>query len=75
MQAETKAGMTSEQALHHIRTKAVVDLWPTAAIALDLSRWGVYEAAKRGEIEVIELGRLKKVPTAPLRKKLGMEAA
>jgi hypothetical protein len=29
----------------------------------------------RGEIPVIQIGRLKKVPTAVLRKQLGMEAA
>jgi hypothetical protein len=33
------------------------------------------EAAKRGEIDVLEVGRLKKAITAPLRRKLGIDAA
>jgi hypothetical protein len=41
---------------------------------LPLSRNGVYEAIKRGEIDTIALGRKKAVITAPLRKKLGIEA-
>jgi hypothetical protein len=40
-----------------------------------LSRNGIYEAIKRGEIDTIAIGRKKAVITAPLRKKLGMEAA
>jgi hypothetical protein len=42
---------------------------------LPLSRNGVYEAIRRGEIEVIEIGRKKAIVCATLRKKLGMEAA
>ena len=42
---------------------------------LPLSRNGVYEAIKRGEIEAVEYGRKKAILTAPLRKKLGIEAA
>jgi hypothetical protein len=40
-----------------------------------LSRNGAYEAVGRGEIQTIRFGRLIKVPTAPLRKMLGLEAA
>jgi hypothetical protein len=53
---------------------------PTASIpdvgriCFGLSRNGSYDAAKRGEIPTIDIGRLKKVPTALLRRKLGMEA-
>jgi hypothetical protein len=67
--------MTVEEALKEIRDKPVVDLWPTVGVALDLSRTSVYAAAKNGEIDVLEIGRLKKAITAPLRRKLGLTAA
>jgi hypothetical protein len=73
--AHAKEPMTLEEALEHIRRKATVDLWPIVGLALGLSRGSVYEAAIRGEIEVLTYGRRKKAVTAPLRKKLGLEAA
>jgi hypothetical protein len=42
--------------------------------ALEISRGTYYAAVERGEIEVLEIGRLKKAITAPLRRKLGIEA-
>jgi hypothetical protein len=39
---------------------------------LPLSRNGIYEAIKRGEIEAIGYGRKKAILTAALRKKLGI---
>ena len=54
-------------------------LRPTASvpevgrIAFDLSRGASYEAAKRGDIQVIEMGRKKRVSTAWLRKKLDLD--
>ena len=47
---------------------------PIAGKALGLSRNGSYEAASRGEIKTIEIGRLKRVPTSWLRKVLGLES-
>ena len=38
-----------------------------------LSRNGIYDAIKRGEIEVIDLGHKKAVVTASLRRKLGID--
>jgi hypothetical protein len=68
--------MEIADALRELNTKPVIDLWPTTAVLLDISRSEVYEAAKRGEIETLPIGRLKKAISAPLRKKLGMiEAA
>jgi hypothetical protein len=67
--------MTVEEALKEICTKPVVSLWPVVGVALDLSRGSVYAAAKNGDIEVMEVGRLKKAVTAPLRRKLGLEGA
>jgi len=72
MTAETLP--TVEEALEEIRRKPLVDLWPTVAVALDVSRGTVYDAAARGEIEVIGIGRLRKAVTASLRRKLGIEA-
>ena len=39
-----------------------------------LSRNGVYEAIKRGDLAVIAFGKKRAILTAPLRVKLGMEA-
>jgi hypothetical protein len=52
-----------------------VDLWPTAAQALDLSRNAAYAAAGRGEIPGCRrIGRRYRVATAELRKALGLDA-
>jgi hypothetical protein len=58
-----------------IMTKLTVPLWPTAGRALGLGRSATYAAAERGEIPTITLGAKRPVPTASLRKMLGMEAA
>jgi hypothetical protein len=44
-------------------------------IVYGLSRNASYAAAKRGDIPTIPFGKLLKVPTAPLRAKLGLVAA
>ena len=38
-----------------------VPLWPHAGMALGLTRNGTYEAAKRGDIPVLQFGKLKRV--------------
>ena len=40
-----------------------------------LSRNASYDAAKRGDFQTIKLGKRIAVPTAPLRRQLGMEPA
>jgi hypothetical protein len=40
---------------------------------LGLRRGATYAAARSGEIKTIRLGRLKKVPTAWLKAKLGLD--
>lgn len=50
-----------------------MDLWPDAGEILGLSRQSTYGAARRGEIPTIRLGRRIVVPTAPLRRMLGMD--
>jgi hypothetical protein len=63
-----------EEAMNDLRTKPIVSAWPTVAVLLGLSRGGVFEAAHRGDFETLRFGKLIKVPTAPLRRKLGIEA-
>lgn len=51
-----------------------VPLWPIAGEALGLSRNGAYDAAGRGEIPTIRLGRKIVVPTAALRRMLQLDS-
>jgi hypothetical protein len=51
---------------------AAVPLWPEAGTALGLTRGHTYRSAATGDIQVIRIGRLKKVPTSWLRQKLGL---
>jgi excisionase family DNA binding protein len=46
---------------------------PVAGKLLGLSRSKAYEAAARGEIPTLRFGRRLVVPTAPLRRMLGIE--
>ena len=55
-----------------LRDNVVLPLWPDTGEVLNLRRNATYAAAARGEIETINFGRLKKVPTAWLRRKLGL---
>jgi predicted DNA-binding transcriptional regulator AlpA len=54
---------------------AVIDV-PTAAAALGLSRTGAYELIRTGEwpTPVFRLGRLIRIPTAPILELLGIAA-
>lgn len=67
--------MKMKEAIEEIKTKPTVPLWPVVGTVLDLSRCGVYQAARNGEIDVIRIGSRVKAVTAPLRKKLGIDAA
>jgi hypothetical protein len=42
---------------------------------IPVSRNAIYDACNRGEIECFRIGRRIIIPTGPLRRKLGMEAA
>lgn len=44
-----------------------------AGRVLGIGRNGVHDVVKRGEIESISLGKRRRVLTAPLRRKLGLE--
>ena len=58
------------QALSGLTTTAEI-----AGAALGLAKNATYEAIRRGEIESMRFGGKIVVPTAPLRKRLGIEAA
>jgi hypothetical protein len=57
-----------------LRENVVLPLWPDVGQALGLGRNSTYSAAERGDIETIHFGRLKRVPTAWLRRKLGLDS-
>ena len=60
------------QALLAEPTASVPDV---GRVCFKMSRTGSYEAAKRGDFPTVRIGRLTFVPTAPLRKMLGIEVA
>ena len=67
--------MKMQDAIKEIRTKTVVPLWPVVGIVLDMSRGSVYQAAHSGEIETVRYGKSIRAITAPLRRKLGIDAS
>jgi len=55
-------------------SRPLLPLWPeTGKTILGLSRGATYDAAMRGDIKTIRLGRLKRVPTAWLKARLGLD--
>ena len=50
-----------------------LNLWPVTGRLLGLSKASTYEAARRGEIPVIRVGRRLLVPTAALRRLLEID--
>lgn len=62
------------KAISELLSRPVITVPEAGMTIFGLSRNGAYEAAKRGDFETIKIGKLIVVPTAPLRKKLGMEA-
>lgn len=57
------------------KTKPLVMSVPEAGAKLGLSRSSAYEAARRGDIPTIHLGRLIKVPVAAFERMLSGEAS
>jgi hypothetical protein len=64
--------MSLEDVCKMLDGKAAVPLWPQAGQALDLKRGATYAAAAAGQIQTLQFGRLKRVPTAWLRAQLGL---
>jgi hypothetical protein len=54
-------------------TVPTLPLWPDAGRALRLERTATYQAARRGDIPTIRIGRKIVVPTAALRRMLGLD--
>jgi hypothetical protein len=69
-----EAQPTPDEMMKAIMSRPTVPLWPHAGWAHNLSRGGTYQAANRGEIATIKLGRKRPALTGPLRKKLQMES-
>jgi hypothetical protein len=67
--------MDLQEILEDIKNKPTVPVWPHVAMAFGLSRAAAYEAAHRGEIDVMRFGRRVVAVSAPLRKRLCIEAA
>jgi hypothetical protein len=61
--------------LKALLSNATADLPDVGRICFGMSRNGSYAAARRGEIPTIKIGSLLKVPTASLRRQLGLEVA
>jgi hypothetical protein len=59
--------------LQKLLSKPTASVPEVGRICFDLSRNGSYDAAHRGEIPTIKVGRLLKVPTSALRRQLGLE--
>lgn len=76
MAKQTKVRTTPRKKLEMLLTEHATvspeELYATGAFA---GRNSVYEACGNGTIETIRLGRRFLIPTAPLRKRLGIEAA
>ena len=65
--------MNIEEVKKMLDDNPTVPVWPEAGKALGLKRGQTYACARTGDIEVLEFGRLKRVSTAWLRRKLGFE--
>jgi hypothetical protein len=63
------------QELQELLSKPTASVPDVGRICYDLSRKGSYDAAHRGDIPTIRVGRLLKVPTSALRRQLGLEGA
>jgi hypothetical protein len=57
-----------------LKSRALLPLWPEVGRNIfGLSRGATYDAAARGDIKTIRLGRLKRVPSVWLKSKLGLD--
>jgi len=65
--------MTKQEILELLSRPAITPDELHQSKVLPLTRNGVYEAIKRGELDVLTFGKKKAILTAPLRRKLGIE--
>ena len=61
----------SEERIAELLKKTTMTV-PETGEVFGLPRNSAYEAAKRGDFEVIYFGKRMVVPTAPIRRKLGL---
>ena len=54
-------------------SRVLLPLWPDTGNILGLCRNATYDAAARGDIKTVQFGRLKRVPSAWLKAKLGLD--
>jgi hypothetical protein len=64
--------MTANEVHKMLENNAAVPLWPQAGQALNLTRGATYRGGVSGDIRVIRVGRLMRVPTQWLREQLGL---
>jgi hypothetical protein len=70
-----RAKVTMAEARQALMDNVTVRVWPEAAVLLQYERDAAYSAARNGHIPTIRMGRMLRVPTAALRKMLGIEQA
>jgi hypothetical protein len=71
---EKRRTVSTKEVRKLLEGSAVLRLWPeVGGDILGLSRNGAYQAAQRGDIKTVDMGRLKKVPSAWLRRKLELD--
>jgi hypothetical protein len=61
--------------LEKLLSKPTAPITEVGRVCFGLCRNASYDAARRGDIPTIKIGRLLKVPTAGLRRQLGLEVA
>jgi hypothetical protein len=59
--------------LRKLLSQPTADVPDVGRVCFQLSRNGSYDAAKRGDFPTIKVGRLLKVPTAALKRQLGLD--
>jgi hypothetical protein len=67
--------ISMQQVRKRLESSALLPLWPEVGEILGLSRNATYDAAARGDIKTIPLGRLKRVPSVWLKSQLGLDGA
>lgn len=63
------------QELQELLSRPTASVPDVGRVCYGLSLKGSYDAARRGDIPTIRIGRLLKVPTSALRRQLGLEGA
>jgi hypothetical protein len=72
MQLHRRIPVRLDEVNQMLNENAAVPLWPQAGQALGLTRGAAYRGGVSGDIRVIRVGRLMRVPTQWLREQLGL---